>query len=319
MRSAPIRTHLLVCRAFLRVLQVDTRSETEEKPALGCDFAAHEVGLTCRLEQSSFGMGKFGRAVGVPIPQRFSSTAGAMSDENTRQSVRLDLFDNSWFSARRPLLTRMLWMAANEVFFATGVPWPSSFKAWVLRRFGATIGKDVIIKNRVNIKYPWNLEVGDFTWIGEGVWIDSLTTVRIGAHACLSQGCMIETGNHDWSDVRFGLLVSPVVIEDGAWAAVRSTLLPGARLSSHSVLAGGSVLSGATEPYSVYAEVPAVRARERRVSQETRRQVMKAPKKALVTGITGQDGSYLTEAPARKGLSGPRHHPPVEFVQHGSN
>ena len=38
---------------------------------------------------------------------------------------------------------------------------------------------EVVIKQRVNVKYPWKLEVGDFSWIGEDVWIDNLATVKI--------------------------------------------------------------------------------------------------------------------------------------------
>jgi putative colanic acid biosynthesis acetyltransferase WcaF len=81
---------------------------------------------------------------------------------------------------------------------------------------------------------------------------------------------MVETGNHDWSKPTFDLLVKEVVIEDGAWAAVRSLLLPGARLASHAVLGAGSVLSGDTEPYGIYVGVPATRVRERVIGPEAR-------------------------------------------------
>ena len=81
---------------------------------------------------------------------------------------------------------------------------------------------------------------------------------------------MIETGNHDWSSPRFDLVVKEVVVEDGAWAAVKSLLLPGSRLASHAVLGGGSVLAGATEPYAVYAGNPAAKVRARKLSRAGR-------------------------------------------------
>jgi putative colanic acid biosynthesis acetyltransferase WcaF len=184
-----------------------------------------------------------------------------------RGRVRLDTFDNSWFDPGRPVRTRLAWLAVNRVFFQTVFPWPYPVKRALLGAFGAKIGRGVVIKNRVNIKYPWRVTIGDHAWIGEGSWIDSLGEVRIGANACLSQGCMIETGNHDWAKPSFDLVVKDVVVEDGAWAAVRSLLLPGARLASHAVLGAGSVLRGDTEPYGVYAGVPAVRVGERRVER----------------------------------------------------
>lgn len=186
-------------------------------------------------------------------------------DENLepRGRVRLETFGNDWYDPGRGLVVRLLWMAFNAAFLLTWFPWPSSLKARLLRAFGATIGHGVVIKPRVNVKYPWNLVIGDHAWIGEGAWIDSLARVTIGASACLSQGCTIETGNHDWSRSTFDLVVKEVVLEDGAWAAVQSVLVPGARLRSHAILGAGGVLSGDTEPYGVYVGVPAIKVKDR--------------------------------------------------------
>lgn len=180
-----------------------------------------------------------------------------------RKRVRLAQFDNAWFSPGRSVAVRLVWMLCNRVFLMSGVPWPSFLKAQVLRWFGARVGVGVVIKPRVNVKYPWRLSVGDHSWIGEGVWIDSLDRVTIGSNCCLSQGVMIETGNHDWSSLAFDLIVKPVVVEDGAWAAVRSLLLPGSRLADHAVLGAGSALSGDTDAYGIYVGVPARRVKDR--------------------------------------------------------
>jgi len=179
-----------------------------------------------------------------------------------RGATRLDQFDNAWYHPGS-LPKRLLWMAASRLFLLTWFPWPSALKCVLLRAFGAAIGRGVVLKNRINVKYPWNLSIGDHSWIGEGVWIDSLAKVTIGANACLSQGVMIETGNHDWAKPAFDLVLKDVVIEDGAWAAVRSLLLPGSRLASHAILGAGSVLSRETEPYGIYAGVPAKKVKER--------------------------------------------------------
>lgn len=177
--------------------------------------------------------------------------------------VSLARFDNAWYDPGRPVLVRVLWLLVNAAFFLTPLPWPSRWKVALLRLFGARVGRGVVLKPRVNVKYPWRLSIGDHSWIGEGVWIDSLAKVTIGSDCCLSQGVMIETGNHDWSRPTFDLVVKEVVLEDGAWAAVRSLLLPGSRLATHAILGAGSVLSGGTEPYAVYVGVPAAKVKER--------------------------------------------------------
>jgi putative colanic acid biosynthesis acetyltransferase WcaF len=175
----------------------------------------------------------------------------------------LSRFSNEWYAPGRSVVTRAAWMVVNRCILLTSVPWPSRMKCVLLRAFGARIGRAVVVKNRVNIKYPWHLSVGDNAWIGEGVWIDSLAPVRVGANACLSQGCMLETGNHDWSKPAFDLVVREVVVEEGAWAAAMSLLLPGSRLAGHAVLAAGSVLAGDTEPYGIYVGNPARKVKER--------------------------------------------------------
>jgi putative colanic acid biosynthesis acetyltransferase WcaF len=182
---------------------------------------------------------------------------------NARNRVRLAEFRNDWYDPGRSLAIRVLWLALNRGFLATSLPWPSRIKATLLRAFGARVGSGVVIKPRVNVKYPWNLVIGDDVWVGEGVWIDSLAQVTVRSDACLSQGVMIETGNHDWSKPAFDLIVKEVVVEEGAWAAVKSLLLPGSRLATHAILGAGSVLSGTTEPYGVYVGVPAVKVKER--------------------------------------------------------
>jgi putative colanic acid biosynthesis acetyltransferase WcaF len=62
------------------------------------------------------------------------------------------------------------------------------------------------------------------------------------------------------------LMVKPVALEDGAWAAVRSLILPGSRMASHSILGAGSVLSGATEVRGIYRGNPAIRVGTRTIS-----------------------------------------------------
>lgn len=177
--------------------------------------------------------------------------------------MTLRAFRNDWYDPGRSLLVKLAWLVVNRAIMLTSFPWPSRLKVFFLRAFGARIGSGVVLKPRINVKYPWNLVIGDDTWVGEAAWIDSLANVRIGANCCLSQGTMIETGNHDWSKPTFDLIVKDVVIEDGAWAAVKSVLLPGSRLACHAVLGAGSVLSGDTEPYGIYVGVPATKVKER--------------------------------------------------------
>lgn len=171
--------------------------------------------------------------------------------------TRLDDYDQRGYSPQASVIRRVAWYVVHALVFDSWLLPMSAPKVWLLRAFGARMGRGIVIKPRVRIKYPWLLAVGDFTWLGEGCWIDNLARVTIGAHACVSQDAYLLTGNHDYHDVRFGLMASPISIEDGAWVGARAIVCPGVNLKRMSVLTAGSVLAAATEEYGIYRGNPA--------------------------------------------------------------
>lgn len=179
-------------------------------------------------------------------------------------SVKTDLskFNNSWYKPGRNALSRLSWYIINAVFIDSYYPF-SSVKIFWLRLFGAQIGNKVIIKPKVNIKYPWKLSIGNHTWIGERVWIDNLDEVKIGNHVCISQGAMLLCGNHDYSKPAFDLITKRIVVEDGVWIGAKSVICPGSHLKSHAVLTVGSVAVGELDAYAIYSGNKAVKVKER--------------------------------------------------------
>ena len=178
-------------------------------------------------------------------------------------TINLSNYDNSWYKPGGGTAKRILWYFTNVLFFINSLNPSSGIKVRLLRLFGAKIGKGVVIKPGVNIKYPWNLSIGDYSWIGENVWIDNLVHVTIGSNVCISQGAMLLCGNHDYKRPTFDLMVKPIVIEDGAWVGAQSTVCPGVTMHSHSVLAVGSIVSKDLVPFSIYRGNPAVKIAER--------------------------------------------------------
>ena len=171
-------------------------------------------------------------------------------------------YNNGWY---RPgsRVKRLLWYFFN-MFFLKSSWFPFlGFKVFLLRLFGAKIGKGVIIKPNVNIKYPWFLEIGDHVWIGEKAWIDNLGKVNIGDNTCISQGALLLCGNHDYTTVHFDLMVRSIVLEEGVWIGAKAIVAGGAVCRSHAVLTAGSVCSGELEAYGIYAGNPAQKIKER--------------------------------------------------------
>ena len=182
--------------------------------------------------------------------------------------IRLDTYDNSWYQPG-PFWKRSLWFFLGQPLFQLSWMPSSKLRVALLRVFGARVGTGVVIKPQVQIKYPWFLSIGDNCWIGEHCWIDNLTSVRLGSNVCLSQGAYLCTGNHNWSDPAFGLILAPIYCRDGSWAGAKSVLGPGAVLGECSVAGAGAVVTGIVPDYEVHAGNPARFVRARVIAHKT--------------------------------------------------
>ena len=182
--------------------------------------------------------------------------------------MKLNSFDNSWYQPGS-LIKRGLWYSTNFIFFNTYWFPFVNVKVLLLKLFGAKIGKHVIIKPKVNIKYPWNISVGDNVWIGEGVWLDSLGEISIGQNVCISQGAYLLTGNHNYRKNSFDLIIENILIKDGVWIGAKSIVCPGVTCNESAVLSVGSVATKDLEPLTIYQGNPAKIIRKRIYENES--------------------------------------------------
>ena len=141
--------------------------------------------------------------------------------------INLSKFNNSNFFRGAPKWKEALWWICRSLFFAPWFPIPSPVKVAFLRLFGAKVGAGVVIRSRVNITFPWKLEIGDHVWIGDEVMILSLDRVKIGSHVCISQRAFLCAGSHDFRKESFDLITKPIVIEDGCWICAQAFIGPG--------------------------------------------------------------------------------------------
>lgn len=179
--------------------------------------------------------------------------------------TNLKKYNNDWYKPGKGVIIRSLWFLVNALFFVNALN-PSSFiKVFLLRLFGAKIGKGVVIKPSVNIKYPWRLTIGNYSWIGEKAWIDNLGDVTIGDNCCISQGALLLCGNHDFGKTTFDLMVKPITLENGVWVGAQSIVCPGVTCAEHSVLAINSVATKTLDAFSIYQGNPAVKVKTRTI------------------------------------------------------
>lgn len=187
------------------------------------------------------------------------------SEPSGRCKVQLSSYNNSWYNPG-PRFKIILWMIISWLFFTHTLAVFNGLKCRLLRLFGASVGVGVVIKPGVQIKYPWLLTIEDDVWIGERVWIDNLAPVFIGHNVCISQGCTIITGNHNYNKTTFDLQLAPIHIEEGVWLGAMSMVCPGIRCHTHAVLLANSVASANLQAYGVYRGNPAVVIKVRKIN-----------------------------------------------------
>jgi len=174
-------------------------------------------------------------------------------------------FDKKDYQRGASSFKLLLWYFTSVVFIRSGIIPFSSIIVFILRLFGARIGKDVRIKPGIYVHYPWKLNIGNHSWLAE-CRIENLAEVIIGDNVCVSQQAMLLTGNHDYKSVNFDLITKPIVLEEGAWVGANATVCPGLTVKSHAVLTVGSTATKDLEAYSIYQGNPAVKVKERLIA-----------------------------------------------------
>jgi putative colanic acid biosynthesis acetyltransferase WcaF len=172
-------------------------------------------------------------------------------------SIDLSRPDNSELVRGAPLWVEALWYFLGLPLLRSHMVTSSAFRCMLLRVFGAKIGAGVYIKPGLRVKFPWYLEVGDHSWLGEDLWIDNLAPVSIEAHCCLSQGAYLCTGNHDWSSVNMRLFRRPIICKQGSWIGAKAVLCPGVVVGNGAVITAGSVVTKSVPEMEIHAGNPA--------------------------------------------------------------
>lgn len=175
----------------------------------------------------------------------------------TSNRIRLNLYNQEGYDRGRNGAIVLLWWFVQATLFRCSPQPLYGFRRWLLRLFGARIGKGVKIRPSACFTYPWKVSIGDHSWIGDRAELYSLDRIEIGAHCVVSQRSYLCTGSHDMTDAAFGLIVRPVRLLDGAWVASDVFVCPGVTIGTMAVAAARSTVMRDIPAEEVHAGTPA--------------------------------------------------------------
>ena len=159
-----------------------------------------------------------------------------------------------------------LWWIVQALLFHPSPQIMYGWRRFLLRMFGAKIGKNVIIRPSVQITYPWKLSIGDYSWIGDDVVLYTLGNITIGSNAVVSQRSYICTGSHDYTKQTFDIFSKPIIIGNECWLATDVFVAPGVTIAQGMVVgARSSVYKTIEGSAAIYKGNPAVRVSDRKI------------------------------------------------------
>jgi putative colanic acid biosynthesis acetyltransferase WcaF len=136
----------------------------------------------------------------------------------------------------------LIWQLVQGTLFALS---PQPFYGWrraLLRLFGAKIGHNVLLRPSARVTYPWKVEIGAWSWIGDHVELYSLDKITIGQHAVVSQRSYLCTGSHDHENIAFPYKNAPIEIGDEVWIASDVFVAPGVSIGRGAVVGARSTV-----------------------------------------------------------------------------
>lgn len=174
-----------------------------------------------------------------------SSLNRRMTSNLWRNRDRFPLMSNAWFKAwaKRFLQSRQL-----------------AKQAWahaILATRGAKIGNHSFLSDYRQISgHIRLLTIGQDTFIGR-VELSVHAPLIIGNHVCINDGAKVLTASHDIRNPSWPTIAKPIIIEDYAWIATNSLILPGVTIQQGAVVAAGSVVTQDVPKGAVAAGNPA--------------------------------------------------------------
>lgn len=166
--------------------------------------------------------------------------------------------------SKKEHIKRVLWSIVYPCFRYSPRPF-FGWRRFLLRIFGARVGCKVNIYNSATIYMPWNLEIGEWSSIGEHAFVYNLGKVVIGRYSTVSHRVHLCAGTHDYADPSMPLLKPPITAGDQVWLCADSFIGPGVNIGEGAVVGARAVVVKDVLPWMVVVGNPAKQIKERKI------------------------------------------------------
>jgi putative colanic acid biosynthesis acetyltransferase WcaF len=163
----------------------------------------------------------------------------------------------------REKVGRALWMIVRGSLFRFSWHNWYGFRNFLLRCFGASIGRNVHIRPTTRIEIPWLLTIGDFSSLGDYTVVYDLGPITIGRRCTVSQYAQLCAGTHDYTRPDMPLIRPTITLGDDVWIAASAFVGPGLNVGEGAILGACGAAFKDLEPWTIYGGNPAKSIRPR--------------------------------------------------------
>lgn len=154
-------------------------------------------------------------------------------------------------------IARSTWMIIRSLLFKPFYiklfnPW----RIFLLKMFGAKIGKGSIVYSSAIIPAPWNLEMGSYSCIGPKVELH-IGKIFIGSKVTISQGVYLCNGSHDIKYLNKPFITEPIFVNDFAWIAADAFIGMGVTIGQGAVVGARACVFKNVDSWTVVGGNPA--------------------------------------------------------------
>ena len=193
------------------------------------------------------------RAEREPTPAQRN---GTLSEEELMKDRAFQAAQVSPWTTREKI-GRALWMIVRGSLFRFSWHNWYRWRAFLLRKFGAKIGKNCMIRPTVRVEIPWNVTIGDYVALGDFAIIYSLGPITIGRRVTVSQYAHLCAGTHEYTRPDLPLVRPPITIGDDAWIAADAFVGPNVTVGDGAILGACAVTMKDLKPWTIYGGNPA--------------------------------------------------------------
>lgn len=150
-----------------------------------------------------------------------------------------------------------LWRIVDALFYQTSLVDFTRWRVFLLRLFGAKIGRGVYLSPKSKILIPWNVEIGNYSSLDDYAFLRSTGKIIIGDYVSIAMYAHIVPGGHNIRSRQFENNATFVKIGNGCFIGADSFVGRSVTIGQFSVVGARSVVLKDVPENSVAIGYPA--------------------------------------------------------------